>query len=62
VLLVLRLASGDADRLSGRYISVEDDLDALLKQFAAQSSAEQRLLRLNGEAPPIWRTRMLKVK
>ena len=50
VQLVLRLAAGDADRLSGRYISVEDDLDALVKQFAADSSAEQRLLRLNGIA------------
>jgi NAD(P)-dependent dehydrogenase (short-subunit alcohol dehydrogenase family) len=50
VHLVLRLAAGDADALSGRYLSVEDDLDALVKQFAAGSSAEQRLLRLNGIA------------
>ena len=50
VQLVLRLAAGDADRLSGRYLSVDDDLDALVKQFAAESSAEQRLLRVNGIA------------
>ena len=50
VHLVLRLAAGDADALSGRYLTVEDDLDALVKQFAAGSSAEQRLLRLNGIA------------
>ena len=48
VHLVLRLASGDADTLSGRYISVEDDLDALLKECSADPSADQRLLRVNG--------------
>jgi NAD(P)-dependent dehydrogenase (short-subunit alcohol dehydrogenase family) len=46
--LVLRLAAGDADTLSGRYISVEDDLDALVKECAAESTADQRMLRLNG--------------
>jgi hypothetical protein len=50
VHLVLRLAAGDADALSGRYLSVEDDLDALVKQFAAEPSADQRMLRLNGIA------------
>jgi NAD(P)-dependent dehydrogenase (short-subunit alcohol dehydrogenase family) len=50
VQLVLRLAGGDADRLSGRYISVEDDLDALVKQVGSESSAELRLLRINGIA------------
>ena len=30
--------------------SVEDDLDALVKQFAAEPSADQRMLRLNGIA------------
>jgi NAD(P)-dependent dehydrogenase (short-subunit alcohol dehydrogenase family) len=48
VHLVLRLAAGDADTLSGRYINVEDDLDALAKECAAESSADQRMLRLNG--------------
>ena len=47
--LVLRLAAGDADALSGRYLSVEDDLDALVKQFAAEPS-EHRMLRLLGIA------------
>ncbi len=50
VQLVLRLAAGDADTLSGRYISVEDDLEALVKECAGEQSAEQRLLRLNGVA------------
>ena len=50
VHLVLRLAAGDADALSGRCLSVENDLDALVKQFADGSFAEQRLLRLNGIA------------
>ena len=48
VHLVLRLAAGDADTLSGRYLSVEDDLDALVKECAAESAADQRMLRLNG--------------
>jgi NAD(P)-dependent dehydrogenase (short-subunit alcohol dehydrogenase family) len=50
VQLVLRLAAGDGDTLSGRYISVEDDLDALVKQCAGEQSAEERLLRLKGVA------------
>jgi NAD(P)-dependent dehydrogenase (short-subunit alcohol dehydrogenase family) len=48
VHLVLRLAAGDADALSGRYISVDDDLDALPKECSADPSADQRLLRVNG--------------
>ena len=51
VELVLRLAGGDADALSGRYLSVDDDLDALVKQFAAEPSADQRTLRLHAIAP-----------
>jgi NAD(P)-dependent dehydrogenase (short-subunit alcohol dehydrogenase family) len=50
VHLVLRLAVGDADTLSGRYLSVDDDLDAIVKQCAADSSADQRMLRLHGMA------------
>jgi hypothetical protein len=45
---MLRLAAGDADALSGRYISVEDDIDALLKECSADQSTYQRLLRVNG--------------
>ena len=41
---------GDADALSGRDLSVEDDLNALVKQVAAEPSAEQRMLRLVGIA------------
>jgi len=48
--LVLRLAAGDADALSGRYLSVDDDLDALVKQFAAEPSTDHRMLRVNGVA------------
>ena len=43
VHLVLRLAAGDADALSGRYLSVEDDLNALVKQVAAEPPADQRI-------------------
>ena len=50
VHLMLRLAAGDADVLSGRYISVEDDIDALLKECSVDQSADQRLLRVNGVA------------
>ena len=31
--LMLRLARGDADALSGRHLSVHDDLDALLDRI-----------------------------
>ena len=31
--LVLRLASGEADRISGRHISVRDSLDELLERL-----------------------------
>jgi hypothetical protein len=48
VHLVLRLAASDADTLSGRYPGVEDDLDALVKEYAAESAADHRMLRLNG--------------
>ena len=48
VHLVLRLAAGDADTLSGRYLSVEDDLDALVKECADESATDQLMLRLNG--------------
>jgi hypothetical protein len=47
---VLRLAAGDADVLSGRYLSVEDDLDALVKQFAAEPPTDKRMIRVNGMA------------
>ena len=50
VHLVLRLAAGEADALSGRYISVEDDLDALVKECAGESTADERMLRVNGVA------------
>jgi len=50
VHLVLRLAAGDADALSGRYLSVDDDLDALVKQVVAEPPADQRMLRANGIA------------
>jgi hypothetical protein len=41
----MRIA-GTADALAGRYISVEDNLDALVKQFTGEQSADKRLLRL----------------
>jgi hypothetical protein len=50
VHLALRLAAGDADALSGRSISVKDDLDALVKQFGAGAPTDQRLLGVNGTA------------
>ena len=40
--LVLRLAAGETDAFSGHYISEDDDLDALLKECSADSSADQR--------------------
>ncbi len=47
VQLVLRLAAGDADELSGYYVSVEDDLDVLVQQKKEnQVVPDYRTLRL----------------
>jgi NAD(P)-dependent dehydrogenase (short-subunit alcohol dehydrogenase family) len=46
VQLVLALASGKADALSGCFISVDDDLDALLAQAEAIQSEGRLRLRL----------------
>jgi hypothetical protein len=42
--LVVRLASGEVDRLSGRHVSVHDDLDVLIP--AADGIREQDLYTL----------------
>jgi hypothetical protein len=42
---VVRLASGDADELSGRYITVHDDLDRLIEQAEAIGRSDAHLLR-----------------
>lgn len=44
--LVLRLAAGDADTLSGRLISVRDDLDDMVRQVATIQRDELYTLRL----------------
>jgi NAD(P)-dependent dehydrogenase (short-subunit alcohol dehydrogenase family) len=46
VELVVRLASGEADELSGRYISVHDDLDDLLAQADTIRRDDSHVLRL----------------
>ena len=46
VALVVRLAHGDADALSGWYLSVDDDIDALVRQHTTAPQADQRTLRL----------------
>lgn len=46
VQLVLALASGKADALSGCFLSVDDDLDALLAQADGIQSQERLRLRL----------------
>lgn len=46
VELVLRLAAGDADALSGWYLSVTDDIDALVQQHTTAPQTEQRTLRM----------------
>ena len=45
--LVVRLARGDADALSGRFISRADDLDALVAEAEAVVRGERLVLRLN---------------
>jgi NAD(P)-dependent dehydrogenase (short-subunit alcohol dehydrogenase family) len=44
--LVLRLASGEADALSGRHISVAEDLDALIARAAEAAARQALMLRL----------------
>jgi NAD(P)-dependent dehydrogenase (short-subunit alcohol dehydrogenase family) len=44
--LCLRIAAGDADALSGRYISVHDDLDALIRRAQQVSEGDLYTLRL----------------
>jgi NAD(P)-dependent dehydrogenase (short-subunit alcohol dehydrogenase family) len=46
VALLLFLASGQADALSGRYIDIDDDLDALLQQANAIQRDDLYTLRL----------------
>jgi NAD(P)-dependent dehydrogenase (short-subunit alcohol dehydrogenase family) len=43
--LVLRLASGEADELSGRYITVHDDLEELLTRSEAIRRSDSHVLR-----------------
>lgn len=44
--LILRLASGEADALSGRHISVAENLDALIARAAEAASQQSLMLRL----------------
>lgn len=44
--LILELASGKANQLSGRYLSIVDDLDALVKRAAQIEKENLYLLRL----------------
>lgn len=44
--LILRLASGEADALSGRHISVAEDLDTLIARAADAVSQQALMLRL----------------
>jgi hypothetical protein len=46
VELLLFPASGQADALSGRYVDVDDDLDALLRQAAVIERDDLYTLRL----------------
>jgi NAD(P)-dependent dehydrogenase (short-subunit alcohol dehydrogenase family) len=48
--LLLRLASGEADALSGRHISVAEDLDALIARAAEAAEKQALMLRLSALA------------
>jgi hypothetical protein len=48
--LVLRLASGQADTLSGRYLTVHDDLDALIARAEEIQRDDLYTLRLRALA------------
>ena len=43
--LLVRIAAGDADRLSGRHLSVHDDLDALLRRVDEVRAGDLYVLR-----------------
>jgi NAD(P)-dependent dehydrogenase (short-subunit alcohol dehydrogenase family) len=43
--LLVRLVAGDGDRLSGRHLSVHDDLDAVLRNVAAVRARDLYVLR-----------------
>jgi NAD(P)-dependent dehydrogenase (short-subunit alcohol dehydrogenase family) len=45
VELILRLANGDADTLSGRHLSVHDDLDAVLDRLVEVRDSDLYVLR-----------------
>jgi NAD(P)-dependent dehydrogenase (short-subunit alcohol dehydrogenase family) len=45
VALVLRLAAGDADALSGRHLSVHDDLDAVLARLPEVHAGDLYVMR-----------------
>jgi hypothetical protein len=45
--LVLRLAAGDGDSLSGRHLSVHDDLDAVLARLAEVRARDLYVMRPN---------------
>ena len=49
---ILRIAAGDCDSLSGRHLSVLDDLDALIEQ--ADTINRQDLYMLRRREPPLW--------
>lgn len=48
--LLLRLASGEADALSGRHISVAENLDALIARAAEAAEKQALMLRLSSLA------------
>jgi NAD(P)-dependent dehydrogenase (short-subunit alcohol dehydrogenase family) len=48
VNLILRLAAGEGDSLSGCYIDVDDDLEVLVKEHSSGAEPEYRTLRLKG--------------
>ena len=60
--LIVRLASGEADALTGRYISAKDDLDELIARADEVVSNDAYKLRLNGLTPPVATTEVTAVR
>ncbi|MDQ3761003.1 MAG: SDR family oxidoreductase [Actinomycetota bacterium] len=54
--LLLRIATGEVDRLSGRHLSVHDDLDALLFHTEDVLSDDLHVLRLRSLPSGKWRS------
>ncbi len=62
VNLASRVASGEADALTGRYITAKDNLDEMIARADEVVGNDAYKLRLNGLTPPVASTEVTAVK